>query len=134
MPWEKSFDTNDAIKKATNVFWAKGYETTSLADLLKAIGINKGSFYNAFGSKKSLFIQSLDCYDREHRRKILDHLESLEDPVLAINTLFDTFISESISPISSPCSLSFKNMACISLAPFFSILHRTFFKLILSFA
>tara|TARA_R110000782_G_scaffold123126_8_gene214570 strand:- start:609 stop:1190 length:582 start_codon:yes stop_codon:yes gene_type:complete len=97
MPWEKSFDTNDAIKKATNVFWAKGYETTSLADLLKAIGINKGSFYNAFGSKKSLFIQSLDCYDREHRRKILDHLESLEDPVLAINTLFDTFISESIS-------------------------------------
>jgi len=100
MPWEKSFDTNDAIKKATNVFWAKGYEATSISDLLKVIGINKGSFYNAFGSKKALFIQTLHCYDREHRRKTLDQLDQLEllgDPVLAINTLFDTVIAQSIS-------------------------------------
>ncbi len=97
MPWEKSFDTNDAIKKASNVFWAKGYEATSLADLLKVIGINKGSFYNAFGSKKALFIEALHSYDREHRRKTLDELEALGDPVLAINTLFDKFIAQSMS-------------------------------------
>ena len=44
MPWEKTFDIDDAIARATEVFWAKGYEATSLADLLQAIGINKGSF------------------------------------------------------------------------------------------
>lgn len=97
MPWEKTFDINIAIDQATNIFWAKGYEATSLSDLLKAIGINKGSFYNAFGSKKALFIQALLNYDRKHRRNTLDQLESLENPVLAINTLFDRFIEQSIS-------------------------------------
>ena len=55
MPWEKTFDIDEAIDRATEVFWAKGYEATSLADLIKATGVNKGSFYNAFGSKKKLF-------------------------------------------------------------------------------
>jgi len=99
MPWEKTFDTDDAIDKATQVFWAKGYEATSLADLLKAIGINKGSFYNAFGSKKSLFTQSLLKYDREQRRQILAQLTSLQDPLLAVNTLFDALIEQSLADV-----------------------------------
>ncbi len=97
MPWEKSFDIDGAIDLATEVFWAKGYEATSLADLLKAIGINKGSFYNAFGSKKKLFTQSLLKYEREQRRDTLAQLELLEDPVLAINKLFDALIKESLT-------------------------------------
>ena len=97
MPWEKTFDLDDAIDRATGVFWAKGYEATSLADLLKAIGINKGSFYNAFGSKKKLFTQSLLKYEREQRRDILAQLESLEDPVQAIGRLFDALIEQSFT-------------------------------------
>ena len=97
MPWEKTFDLDDAIDRATEVFWAKGYEATSLADLLQAIGINKGSFYNAFGSKKKLFTQSLLKYEREQRRDILAELELLEDPVLAINKFFDALIEQSLT-------------------------------------
>ncbi|TQV86474.1 TetR/AcrR family transcriptional regulator [Aliikangiella coralliicola] len=97
MPWEKNFNIDDAVDRATEVFWAKGYEATSLADLLQAIGINKGSFYNAFGSKKKLFTQSLLKYEREQRRDILAELESLEDPVLAINKLFDALIEQSLT-------------------------------------
>lgn len=99
MPWEKSFDIDDAIDSATDVFWAKGYEATSLADLLKSIGINKGSFYNAFGSKKSLFTKSLLKYEREQRRDILAQLELLENPVLAIEKFFDLLIEQSLTDI-----------------------------------
>lgn len=97
MPWEKTFDLDDAVNRATEVFWAKGYEATSLADLLKAIGINKGSFYNAFGSKKKLFVQSLLKYELEQRHDVLAELESLKDPVLAINKLFDALIEQSLA-------------------------------------
>jgi len=97
MPWEKTFEIDDAIDRATNVFWAKGYEAASLADLLKAMGLNKGSFYNAFGSKKKLFIQSLLKYEREQRRDVLAEFESLNDPILAINTLFDALIEQSLA-------------------------------------
>jgi TetR/AcrR family transcriptional repressor of nem operon len=99
MPWEKNFDTDEAIDKATQVFWAKGFEATSLADLLKEMGINKGSFYNAFGSKKSLFTQSLLKYDREQRRQVLEQLSSLQDPILAINTLFDALVEQSLADV-----------------------------------
>lgn len=97
MPWEKSFDIDEAIDNATKVFWAKGYEATSLSDLLKATGINKGSFYNAFGSKKNLFTQSLLKYDREQRRATFAQLKAIEDPVVAITTLFDGLIAQSLS-------------------------------------
>lgn len=97
MPWEKTFDIDNALTQATDVFWAKGYEATSLSDLLKAIGINKGSFYNAFGSKKKLFTQILLKYDQEQRAAGLIYLESLNNPVLAIETFFDNLIEQSLS-------------------------------------
>lgn len=97
MPWEKSFDIDQAIDRATLVFWAKGYEATSLADLLKATRINKGSFYNAFGSKKKLFTESLLKYDREQRKAIFAELAAMNDPVTAITTLFDGLVEQSLS-------------------------------------
>lgn len=97
MPWEKTFDTDIAIDRATQVFWAKGYESTSLADLLKATKINKGSFYNAFGSKKALFTTSLIKYDQENRRRVLAKLSELQDPVVAITTFFDLLLKESLN-------------------------------------
>ncbi|PWQ97888.1 TetR/AcrR family transcriptional regulator [Leucothrix arctica] len=97
MPWVKTFDTNIAIDRATQVFWAKGYESTSLADLLKATQINKGSFYNAFGSKKSLFTQSLTKYDQENRRVAITQLSALNDPIVAISHFFDMVLDESVN-------------------------------------
>ena len=97
MPWEKSFDVDKAVDNATEVFWAKGFESTSLADLVKATGVNKGSFYNAFGSKKKLFTTSLLKYEKEQRQDVLQQLESLHDPVQAISRLFDALIEQSKS-------------------------------------
>jgi AcrR family transcriptional regulator len=51
----REFEVDDAIEKATLLFWRNGYEGTSLSDLTKAIGISPPSFYFAFGSKEGLF-------------------------------------------------------------------------------
>lgn len=106
MPWEKSFDTDEVLERATAVFWAKGYEATSMADLLAATRINKGSLYNAFGSKKALFTLSLLKYDREQSRGTLARLKAMNDPVAAIEALFDGLIAQSLNdPDKKGCML-----------------------------
>ena len=56
------FDTECALDRALNVFREKGYEGASLADLTKAMGINRPSLYAAFGDKHSLFDKALERY------------------------------------------------------------------------
>ncbi len=58
----REFDIEKAIEIATNLFWEKGYEGTSLSDLTKAIGITPPSFYFAFGSKEGLFRKVIERY------------------------------------------------------------------------
>lgn len=62
----RQFDTEQALEGAMQVFWRKGYEGASLADLTSAMGINPPSLYAAFGSKEALFRQVLDRYDALH--------------------------------------------------------------------
>ena len=62
MPWEKQFDVDVALQKAGEAFWSHGYEVTSVNDLLVAMGIQKGSFYDTYGSKKEAYLRALDQY------------------------------------------------------------------------
>ena len=62
---QKEFDQEEALIKARNLFWDKGYEKTSLNDLLDVMGIHKKSFYDTFGSKKEIFIDALKNYHDE---------------------------------------------------------------------
>ena len=56
------FDRSQAVNKALVLFWRKGYQASSLADLLGAMGIGRSSFYAAFTDKRSLFIECLDLW------------------------------------------------------------------------
>src|SRR5580692_8680111 len=58
----REFDTDAALEKAMRLFWAKGYEGTSVADLTKTLGISRPSLYAAFGDKQSLFRAALERY------------------------------------------------------------------------
>lgn len=88
MPWEKSFDVDEALAKATRSFWRNGYEATSLSTLLADMGIQKGSFYATFGSKHEILLDALrayvqrraDQFERDSRRRspreaIVRHLD-----------------------------------------------------------
>jgi len=58
----RGFDLDEAVDRAMEVFWAKGYDGASVADLTHAMGINAPSLYAAFGSKEGLFRAVLDRY------------------------------------------------------------------------
>lgn len=62
MPRPKEFNPDDAIEKAMQVFWHKGYEATSMEDLLEAMDLNRGSLYDTFGDKRQLFLKVIDRY------------------------------------------------------------------------
>lgn len=62
MPRPKMFNPDDALDKAMQVFWHKGYEATSMEDLLKAMDLNRGSLYDTFGDKRQLFLKVMDRY------------------------------------------------------------------------
>jgi len=58
-----TFDREEALQRAMELFWARGYEGTTLEDLQAAMGgISPPSFYNAFGSKEALFREAADLY------------------------------------------------------------------------
>ncbi|MCP2164420.1 TetR/AcrR family transcriptional regulator [Goodfellowiella coeruleoviolacea] len=58
----RGFDADEALRRALLVFWERGYEGASLADLTSAMGITKTSMYAAFGNKEQLFRKALEVY------------------------------------------------------------------------
>ena len=57
-----SFDREQAVQKAMLLFWQHGYEATSLNDLTAALNVTPSSIYTAFGNKKRLFLEAVQCY------------------------------------------------------------------------
>lgn len=60
----REFDTTEALDKAMQVFWSKGYEATSLSDLVDAMKLSKSSFYDTFGSKHEVFLAAIEHYKK----------------------------------------------------------------------
>lgn len=58
----RSFDENDALLAAMNVFWTKGYDGASMKDLTGAMGISGPSLYSVFGDKRALYLKTIDRY------------------------------------------------------------------------
>jgi AcrR family transcriptional regulator len=58
----RSFDERDALEKATQVFWSKGYDRVTIDDLVAGMGVGRPSLYSIFGDKRTLFLRVLKAY------------------------------------------------------------------------
>ena len=58
----RSFDESDALKKATQVFWSKGYDGVTIDDLVAGMGVGRPSLYAVFGDKRAIFLRVLKAY------------------------------------------------------------------------
>ena len=58
----RSFDESDALKKATQVFWSKGYDGVTIDDLVAGMGVGRPSLYTVFGDKRAIFLRVLKAY------------------------------------------------------------------------
>ncbi|MEB3213877.1 MAG: TetR/AcrR family transcriptional regulator [Leptolyngbyaceae bacterium] len=89
----KEFNRNEVLEKAAAMFRLKGYEATSVQDLVNCMGINRGSLYDTFGDKQALFLASLDYYRDNHVSQLVTTLQHSSEGVSAIRHFFDTLIN-----------------------------------------
>ena len=86
------FDIPTAINKALVLFWDKGYQASSLAELLATMNISRSSFYAAFTDKRSLFIQCLDLFG-QRTRNVLSKARAELPPLDALQRFFERSFS-----------------------------------------
>lgn len=103
-PYE--FDREETLSKAMDVFWEKGYKATSIQDLVDHMGIKRGSIYNTFGDKHSLFIAAVKYYGEEVTSRTIKVLESEGSPVKNIRLFFETIVNTPSDRKTRGCLIS----------------------------
>jgi AcrR family transcriptional regulator len=100
-----SFDKDAALEAAMLLFWARGFEGTSMADLTRAMGLNPSSIYAAFGDKHALFSRAVKRYINIRAQYAT---KALEEPTLkkVIRALFDNTIAFLTTPGHPPTCMT----------------------------
>lgn len=90
----KEFDPDVVLRRALDLFWASGYEATSMNDLVEHLGIARASLYATFGNKHDLYVKALDLYVTTLPNAV--ELLSQPGPVLpAVRAFIRSFADES---------------------------------------
>jgi len=80
----KEFDRDQALRRAVEVFWDRGYEAASTDELLAAMGIGRQSMYNAFGDKRRLYLEALQHYQARSGTEMFERLLAAGSPLSAL--------------------------------------------------
>src|SRR3984957_17235061 len=99
----REFDREEALERATGVFWAKGYASTSTDELLAAMGIGRQSLYNAFRDKRALYLEALERYQRTTTAGHLQRLNGAPSPIAGVKALLLGLISDNDDTLALGC-------------------------------
>lgn len=111
---DKQFDPQEALGKAVELFWAKGYAATGLAELQERMGIGRKSLYDTFGNKRQLFIRALEFYSENVMRQIFNALDREGSPLGNVRRLLRTLQERNSTPKCSGCLLGVGIAQCPS--------------------
>lgn len=92
----KEFDTEKALNKAMEVFWSRGFEASSVDDLVKHMGINRQSLYDTFGDKNALYLRALDRYRNLENKRIFELLQRPGSVRQNLRHVFDETIDRAL--------------------------------------
>ncbi|MES4906818.1 MULTISPECIES: TetR family transcriptional regulator [unclassified Streptomyces] len=106
----REFDTEAAVSRAMELFWARGYEGTSVRDLTRHLGIGQGSLYAAFGDKDGLYRAALEHYRTTFAAAALRSLDEGADARSAIRTMLVERVRIAVEHGGQGCLLI--NAAC----------------------
>jgi TetR/AcrR family transcriptional regulator, transcriptional repressor for nem operon len=92
----KEFNEDQALDKAIEIFWYKGYNGTSAQDLVTHLGLSRSSLYDTFGDKQKLFAQSLQRYQKNAQNQIMELFEKSENIKETLRDIFKQAVIESL--------------------------------------
>ncbi|KIL39002.1 TetR family transcriptional regulator [Gordoniibacillus kamchatkensis] len=97
----KEFDREHVLHKAMLVFWEKGYEATSIPDLLNAMGLSRSSLYETFTDKETLYVEALQHYKKigQNKKDLLVQASSTKE---GIRRYFERHIDNAFDANSPP--------------------------------
>ena len=88
-PRPRSFDENTVLARAKDIFWRKGYEATSMQDLVDHMQIGRQSLYNTFGDKHTLYMRALGHYLEHDHKPALGRLGEPGASLADVERFFD---------------------------------------------
>jgi TetR/AcrR family transcriptional repressor of nem operon len=94
----KAFDTNEILYKAMYVFGNRGYEGTSLPDLITGLGIARQSIYDTYGTKWDLFFAAVKHYMEQKNQELREHCDRPGTVVDKVELVFTTIIKVLMDP------------------------------------
>ncbi|MFF0554693.1 TetR/AcrR family transcriptional regulator [Streptomyces sp. NPDC004266] len=90
----KEFDPEAALQAALELFWARGYEATTMSDLVEHLGIGRASIYATFGNKHELYLKAMDRYLETRDPRIVEELSAPGPALPAVRALVRRFAAE----------------------------------------
>ncbi|RST10037.1 TetR/AcrR family transcriptional regulator [Streptomyces sp. WAC05374] len=112
----KEFDPDAALQAALELFWERGYEATSMADLTDRLGIGRASIYATFGNKHELYLKAMDRYAETREPRLMDELSRPGPALPAVRAVVRRFAAEASSETERLTGCFFTNTAA-ELAP-----------------
>jgi len=111
----KDFDEATVLDKAIELFWKKGYEATSLEELLDTMGMGKGSMYHNFGNKREVFKLALNRFNQKYIGMLDAELAKAKDPIAFIKEYFRDIARQATDDHKKGCFLgnTVVELACI---------------------
>ncbi len=92
MARDKNFSEKEALNKLTDVFWQKGYNGTSMDDLLQNSNLSRSSLYATYGDKRNLFLLALKSYAEKQDAYLSEWIRKWNNTSEAVNALFQNAI------------------------------------------
>jgi TetR/AcrR family transcriptional repressor of nem operon len=112
----KEFDPEAALQSALELFWRRGYEATSMSDLVEHLGIGRASLYATFGSKHELYMKALDRYEQGGLPRIVRELSQPGPALPAVRAVVRRYAAEAADEELRRCGCLITNTAA-ELAP-----------------
>ncbi|RNL85724.1 TetR/AcrR family transcriptional regulator [Halostreptopolyspora alba] len=91
----KEFDPDAALRAALDLFWERGYEATSMADLVERLGVARASIYATFGGKRELYLRALERYGELTDPTLLRELSQPGPALPAVRALVERYAAQS---------------------------------------
>ncbi|WP_299242011.1 TetR/AcrR family transcriptional regulator [uncultured Aquimarina sp.] len=97
MPKVETFNREQVLQNATEVFHKKGYNGTSMQDLVDATDLNRSSIYNSFGSKLGIFMEVLSHYQAIAKKNIGKETIQAQNALETIKSIFEMYLKDIIT-------------------------------------